>query len=175
MVVLTKGNSNVLNIDSKRGSVGFTSVLLPSVYPVSIIRVDEQVLSSQFPFFAFNISYRRCLFEVPMAFVFPVCLESLESSLARSFRIIRQGLFKWWKRGRGCWDWVRRGFDGYVDKTATDSKIIRDVLRRGDTYFRFDLSVPHWKGLVSIKHCHCHCHCHCHRHGHCHLSRPAVV
>ena len=55
MVVLTKGNSNVLNIDSKRGSVGFTSVLLPSVYPVSIIRVDEQVLSSQPPFFALNI------------------------------------------------------------------------------------------------------------------------
>ena len=52
---LTKGNSNVLNIDSKRGSVGFTSVLLPSVYPVSIIRVDEQVLSSQPPFFALNI------------------------------------------------------------------------------------------------------------------------
>ena len=104
MVVLTKGNSNVLNIDSKRGSVGFTSVLLPSVYPVSIIRVDEQVLSSQTPFFVLNIlqSYRRCLFEVPMAFVSPVCLESLESSLARSFRIIRQGLFKWswWEKGK---------------------------------------------------------------------------
>ena len=29
-----------------------------------------------------------------------------------------------------------RGFDGYVDKTATDQKIIGDVLRRGDSYFR---------------------------------------
>ena len=38
----TEGNSNVLNIDSKPGSVGFTSVLLPFVYPVSLIRVDEQ-------------------------------------------------------------------------------------------------------------------------------------
>ena len=38
----TEGNSNVLNIDSKIGSVGFTSVLLPFVYPVSLIRVDEE-------------------------------------------------------------------------------------------------------------------------------------
>ena len=38
----TEGNSNVLNIDSKPGSVGFTSVLLPFVYPVSLIRVDEE-------------------------------------------------------------------------------------------------------------------------------------
>ena len=29
-----------------------------------------------------------------------------------------------------------RGFDGYVDKTATDKKIIGDVLRKGDSYFR---------------------------------------
>ena len=35
----TEGNSNVLNIDSKPGSVGFTSVLLPAVYPVSLIRL----------------------------------------------------------------------------------------------------------------------------------------
>ena len=43
LTLIWQGNSNVLNIDSKRGSVGFTSVLIPSVYPVSIIRVDEQV------------------------------------------------------------------------------------------------------------------------------------
>ena len=29
-----------------------------------------------------------------------------------------------------------RGFDGYVDKTATDKKIIGNVLRKGDSYFR---------------------------------------
>ena len=38
----TEGNSNVLNIESKPGSVGFTSVLLPFVYPVSLIRIDEE-------------------------------------------------------------------------------------------------------------------------------------
>ena len=31
-----------MNIDSKPGSVGFTSVLLPFVYPVALIRVDEE-------------------------------------------------------------------------------------------------------------------------------------
>ena len=29
-----------------------------------------------------------------------------------------------------------RGFDGYVDKAATEKKICRDVLRRGDMWFR---------------------------------------
>ena len=30
----------MVNLESKPGSVGFTSVLLPFVYPVSLIRVD---------------------------------------------------------------------------------------------------------------------------------------
>ena len=38
----TEGNSSVINIDSKQGSIGFTSVLLPFVYPVRLIRVNEQ-------------------------------------------------------------------------------------------------------------------------------------
>ena len=29
-----------------------------------------------------------------------------------------------------------RSFDGYVDKNATEKKIVRDVLRKGDTWFR---------------------------------------
>ena len=41
-----------------------------------------------------------------------------------------------------CWYLVyvlghpSRGFDGYVDKAATEKKIVRDVLRKGDMYFR---------------------------------------
>ena len=35
---------------------------------------------------------------------------------------------------------IFRCFDGCVGRTATDSKIIRDVLRRGDTYFRLEFS-----------------------------------
>ncbi len=29
-----------------------------------------------------------------------------------------------------------RGFDGYVDKAATEKKIVRDVMRKGDMWFR---------------------------------------
>jgi len=99
----TEGNSNVLNIDSKRGSVGFTSVLIPSVYPVSIIRVDEQAMPVRGP-----------------------------DGLCVPCRPGEPGEFV----GKIVQNHPSRGFDGYVDKTATDSKIIRDVLRRGDTYFR---------------------------------------
>ena len=31
-----------------------------------------------------------------------------------------------------------RDFQGYIDKDATNSKIIRDVFRKGDMYFRWD-------------------------------------
>ena len=30
-----------------------------------------------------------------------------------------------------------RDFQGYIDKDATNSKIIRDVFRKGDMYFRW--------------------------------------
>jgi hypothetical protein len=36
-----------------------------------------------------------------------------------------------------------RGFDGYVDKKATEKKIVRDVLRKGDMYFRY-LNLTYW-------------------------------
>ena len=44
--VTLQGNSNVLNIDSRPGSVGFTSVLLPFVYPVSLIRFSSSCSSA---------------------------------------------------------------------------------------------------------------------------------
>jgi len=37
----TEGNSSVVNIDGREGAVGFTSVLLPFVYPVRLIKVTE--------------------------------------------------------------------------------------------------------------------------------------
>jgi len=99
----TEGNSNVVNIDSKRGSVGFTSVLFPSVYPVSIIRLDEAAAPMRGP-----------------------------DGLCVPCRPGEPGEFV----GKIVKNHPSRGFDGYVDKTATDSKIIKDVLRKGDSYFR---------------------------------------
>nr|XP_018911741.1 PREDICTED: long-chain fatty acid transport protein 4-like isoform X2 [Bemisia tabaci] len=37
----TEGNANIANIDNKTGAIGFVSRLVPSIYPISIIRVDE--------------------------------------------------------------------------------------------------------------------------------------
>jgi len=99
----TEGNSNVLNIDSKMGSVGFTSVLLPFVYPVSLIRVDEEgeiVRDSR-----------------------GLCIKC---------RPGEPGEFV----GKIVMGHPARDFQGYVDKVATSSKIITDVFRKGDMYFR---------------------------------------
>lgn len=38
----TEGNANVMNLDNKMGSIGFISRIIPSVYPVSLIKVDEE-------------------------------------------------------------------------------------------------------------------------------------
>ena len=35
-----------------------------------------------------------------------------------------------------------RDFQGYIDKDATNSKIIRDVFRKGDMYFRWNIDSP---------------------------------
>ncbi|XP_023020391.2 fatty acid transport protein 1 isoform X2 [Leptinotarsa decemlineata] len=36
----TEGNANIVNIDNTVGSIGFVSRIIPSVYPISIIKVD---------------------------------------------------------------------------------------------------------------------------------------
>lgn len=37
----TEGNANIINIDGRKGAVGFVSVLFPSVYPVALLKVDQ--------------------------------------------------------------------------------------------------------------------------------------
>ncbi|XP_020284862.1 long-chain fatty acid transport protein 4 [Pseudomyrmex gracilis] len=37
----TEGNANIMNVDNKIGAVGFLSRIIPSVYPISIIKVNE--------------------------------------------------------------------------------------------------------------------------------------
>ncbi|KAG8177006.1 hypothetical protein JTE90_006950 [Oedothorax gibbosus] len=36
----TEGNANIINIDNKMGAVGFMSRIIPTIYPVSLIKVD---------------------------------------------------------------------------------------------------------------------------------------
>ena len=115
----TEGNSNVLNIDSKMGSVGFTSVLLPFVYPVSLIRVDEE---GEIVRDARGLCI-KCRPGEPGEFV-----------------------------GKIVMGHPARDFQGYVDKVATSSKIITDVFRKGDMYFRYLLSM--WNAVhMYMKYC----------------------
>ncbi|KAL5288342.1 SLC27A4.2 family protein [Megaselia abdita] len=37
----TEGNANIMNNDNKVGAIGFISRIIPAVYPISIIRADE--------------------------------------------------------------------------------------------------------------------------------------
>lgn len=37
----TEGNANAINIDNTEGCVGFTSVIIPSFHPISVIKVAE--------------------------------------------------------------------------------------------------------------------------------------
>lgn len=37
----TEGNANIVNVDNTIGSIGFISRILPFVYPISIIKVDQ--------------------------------------------------------------------------------------------------------------------------------------
>ncbi|KAK9870445.1 hypothetical protein WA026_008010 [Henosepilachna vigintioctopunctata] len=38
----TEGNANIVNTDNTVGAIGFVSRIIPSVYPISIIKVDQQ-------------------------------------------------------------------------------------------------------------------------------------
>ncbi|XP_022191701.1 long-chain fatty acid transport protein 4 [Nilaparvata lugens] len=38
----TEGNANIANIDNKVGSIGFVSRIIPSIYPISIIRIEPE-------------------------------------------------------------------------------------------------------------------------------------
>ncbi|XP_050527097.1 long-chain fatty acid transport protein 4-like isoform X2 [Daktulosphaira vitifoliae] len=38
----TEGNANIANIDNTFGAIGFVSRIIPSIYPISIIRVDPE-------------------------------------------------------------------------------------------------------------------------------------
>jgi len=99
----TEGNSSVINIDGKHGAVGFTSVLFPFVYPVRLVKVNENgdVMRDK------NGLCVLCKPGEPGEFI-----------------------------GKIVKNHPSRGFDGYVDKEATQKKIAHDVMCMGDMWFR---------------------------------------
>ncbi|CAH2066407.1 unnamed protein product, partial [Iphiclides podalirius] len=99
----TEGNANIVNIDNKTGAIGFISRIIPAVYPIAIIKVDENTGEP--------IRDSRGLCQVAKANEPGVFIGKINPSNPS------------------------RAFLGYVDKQASEKKIVRDVFRHGDSAF----------------------------------------
>lgn len=98
----TEGNANIVNNDNTVGAIGFVSRIIPNVYPISIIKVDE---ATGEPVRNQKGLCIICKSDEPGAFV-----GKITSNPTRAFL-------------------------GYVDKTATQKKVIHDVFHKGDAAF----------------------------------------
>lgn len=98
----TEGNANILNVDNKTGAIGFVSRIIPSFYPISIIKVNadgEPIRNSKG-------LCQVCGPDEPGVFI-----------------------------GKITQNDPSRAYLGYVDQKATESKVVHDVFRKGDSAF----------------------------------------
>lgn len=91
-----------MNVDSKVGAIGFISRVAPALYPISIIRVDENGDPIRGP-----------------------------DGLCRITKPNEPGAFI----GKIIPNNPSRAFLGYVDKEASEKKVIRNVFHQGDQAF----------------------------------------
>ncbi|XP_045542356.1 long-chain fatty acid transport protein 4 isoform X1 [Papilio machaon] len=99
----TEGNANIVNIDNKTGAIGFISRIIPAVYPIAIIKVDEHTGEP--------IRNSRGLCQLAKANEPGAFIGKINPSNPS------------------------RAFLGYVDKQASEKKIVRDVFKHGDSAF----------------------------------------
>ncbi|CAG5056665.1 unnamed protein product [Parnassius apollo] len=99
----TEGNANIVNIDNKTGAIGFISRIIPAVYPIAIIKVDENTGEP--------IRDSRGLCQVAKPNEPGVFIGKIKPNNPS------------------------RAFLGYVDKQASEKKIVRDVFEHGDSAF----------------------------------------
>ncbi|XP_068620914.1 long-chain fatty acid transport protein 4-like [Battus philenor] len=99
----TEGNANIANTDGTPGAIGFLSRILPSVYPIAIIKVNEETG------------------------------EPIRDSrgLCQLAKPDEPGVFI----GKISPNNPTREYLGYVDKSASEKKIVRDVFKYGDSAF----------------------------------------
>ncbi|XP_075992100.1 long-chain fatty acid transport protein 4-like isoform X2 [Anticarsia gemmatalis] len=99
----TEGNANIVNIDNKTGAIGFVSRIIPAVYPIATLKVDQETG------------------------------EPIRNSkgLCQLAKPNEPGVFI----GKIKPNNPSRAFLGYVDKEASDKKIVRDVFTHGDSAF----------------------------------------
>ncbi|XP_072936361.1 long-chain fatty acid transport protein 4-like [Epargyreus clarus] len=99
----TEGNANIVNVDNKTGAIGFVSRIIPAVYPIAIIKVDQDTGEP--------IRDKR--------------------GLCQLAKPNEPGVFI----GKIKPNNPSRAFLGYVDKEASEKKIVRNVLSHGDSAF----------------------------------------
>ncbi|XP_055543371.1 long-chain fatty acid transport protein 4 [Wyeomyia smithii] len=99
----TEGNANIVNIDNTPGAIGFVSRIIPSVYPISIIRADP---ATGEPIRGKDGLCQLCKPNEPGVFIGKIIANN-----------------------------PSRAFLGYVDKSASEKKIVRDIFRKGDSAF----------------------------------------
>ncbi|XP_050675511.1 long-chain fatty acid transport protein 4 [Leptidea sinapis] len=99
----TEGNANIANTDGTPGAIGFVSRIFPSVYPIAIIKVDQDTGE-------------------------PV---RDSSGLCQIAGPDEPGVFI----GKISANNPSREYLGYVDKAASDKKIVKDVFTHGDSAF----------------------------------------
>ncbi|MBN3278882.1 S27A4 protein, partial [Polyodon spathula] len=99
----TECNCSLGNFNNKVGACGFNSRILPFVYPIRLVKVDEETME---------------LIRGPDGVCIP-CKPGEPGQLVG--RIIQN-------------DPLRR-FDGYVNQSATSSKISHDVFKKGDSAY----------------------------------------
>ena len=103
----TEGNANLANTEGKEGAVGFISPLLAPVYPVRLVRLADSSAAGG---------------EIARG---PNGLALLcgGGEAGELLGLVNQRD-------------AARNFAGYTDATATRRKLVRDVLKRGDCWFR---------------------------------------
>ncbi|XP_038118477.1 long-chain fatty acid transport protein 4 isoform X1 [Culex quinquefasciatus] len=116
----TEGNANIVNIDNTVGAIGFVSRIIPSVYPISIIRADP---ATGEPIRGKDGLCQLCQPNEPGVFIGKI----LPNNPSRAFL-------------------------GYVDKGASEKKIVRDIFKKGDSGFLSgDLLVADERGNLYFK------------------------
>ncbi|CAF4767741.1 unnamed protein product [Pieris macdunnoughi] len=99
----TEGNANIANTDGTPGAIGFLSRIFPSVYPIAIIKVDQETGEPV------RDSQGLCQMAGPD----------------------EPGVFI----GKISANNPSREYHGYVDKAASDKKVVKDVFVKGDSAF----------------------------------------
>jgi fatty-acyl-CoA synthase len=104
----TEGNAVMFNIDGTPGAIGRCPSWLRRIFPFINVRIDHQL-------------DHDAIFRGPDG----LCAECEPGEVGE---LISEILFDPMKPGQR--------FDGYADRAASEAKVMRDVFRKGDTWFR---------------------------------------